>query len=364
MSLQVSYKKQFLLLLMGILIILSVLEISSRLYEIFNPECFFLNSDATKKIDFELRKKICEQSELVKTSEYPVFQYIPNQNLDTININSYGFRGEDFALEKNPEKYRIFMVGGSTTFGSGSTSDKNTIPYLLEKIFIENDYNVEVINAGVGAADSREEAYKIRNMYKIYQPDLFLIYDGWNDSFKKLNPSEINPNVGRSEEINLMKSPLQLWISDNLSFYRTLYVIYPYINHFLISLSLNEKVFESNAEIWSQRWSDLCFENNLEGIETIILLQPVVGTGDKELSRDEEYHAQYIKAIKTREQLDYFSKYLPIQNCTASFDIRDSVDDTLEPVYYDGGHMVDLGNQLVADKIYMKIEPVLRNKIN
>ena len=69
MSVQVSYKKQFLLFLMGILIILAVIEISAQFYEYTFVECFFLNSDATDHIDRDLREKICEQSEFVKIIE-------------------------------------------------------------------------------------------------------------------------------------------------------------------------------------------------------------------------------------------------------------------------------------------------------
>ncbi len=44
------------------------------------------------------------------------------------NLNSLGFRGSEFSEIKPPDTYRIFMVGGSTMFGSGATSDETTIP--------------------------------------------------------------------------------------------------------------------------------------------------------------------------------------------------------------------------------------------
>ena len=71
---------------------------------------------------------MCNQSKFLKIIEYPVNHYEPNQSLTTININSLGFRGSDFEIIKDPNTYRIFMVGGSTTFGTGSTSDNKTIP--------------------------------------------------------------------------------------------------------------------------------------------------------------------------------------------------------------------------------------------
>ena len=363
MSVQVGYRKQSLLFLIGILIILSAIEITARFYEYVFPECFFLNSDATKDIDYSLREKICDQSKLVKTVEYPVYHYEPNQSLDTININSFGFRGDDFNKIKNSDTYRIFMVGGSTTFGSGSTSDHTTIPAYLEKKFLENNYDVEVINAGVSAASSIEEAYKIHNLYKEYNPDLFIIYDGWNDSFTHLTSNELNPIISRSDMIKSQKSSFQLWISENLEFYRTVYVLYPLFSHYSIALSLNDEVYEKNSEIWNNRWSKICEENTNENIKTIILLQPVVGTGNKILSEDEKIHANYIKSIKNREQLEFYSKILPIVSCSASFDLRNVFDNIEKPVYYDGGHMSDFGNNIMANKIFENILPVIKNDI-
>jgi lysophospholipase L1-like esterase len=352
-----------LLFLIGILIILSAIEITVRFYEYTFLECFFLNSDATKNIDYNLRGKICDQSKLLKIIEYPVFQYEPNQYLDTININSFGFRGDDFSKIKQSDTYRIFMVGGSTTFGSGSTSDHTTIPAYLEEKFLENNYDVEVINAGVGAASSIEESYKIRNIYKEYNPDLFIVYDGWNDSFTHLTNNELDPLISRGDVIKSQKSSFQLWVSKNLEVYRTLYVLYPFISHHSIALSLNNDIYEKKSEIWNKRWSEICQENNNESIKTIILLQPIAGTGNKILSNDEKIHADYIKSVKSREQLDFYSKVLPIALCYASFDLRNTFDNIEESVYYDDGHISDFGNNIMANKIFENILPIIKNDI-
>lgn len=363
MSVQVSLKKQSLFFLVAILFILGIVEIGTRIYEVTTEDCFYLNSDATKELDFEFKKNMCEQSELVKIIELPVLSYEPNQDLFSIKINSFGFRGEEFSLEKETDTFRIFMVGGSTTFGSGATSNEKTIPAQLEKKFVENGYKVEIINAGVGAADSREEAYKIKYDYKKYEPDLFIIYDGWNDSFKKLDERPLDPNITRLEDKNSKKSDLQLWISQNMKLYRTVFVLYPIIVHNQIALSMNDETYGENARIWSERWSDVCKENNSENIDTIILLQSAAGTGSKPLSVDEKLHADYIKSIKILEQLEFFSKKLPIEFCTASFDMRNAFDNDARPIYYDGIHMNDLGNEIMANSIYEKVEPTIKNKL-
>ena len=309
MSVQVSYKKQglfFLLLFIGILILL---ESGSRIYEFFEPYCYLIGAEAAKNINTIHQREICEDLRNLEIIEYPVYGYEPNQHTGTININSLGFRGGEFNLIKNDGTYRIMMVGGSTTFGSGSTSDNTTIPAFLEQKFHEEKFNkIEIINAGVSAADSLEESYKIRNEYKKLQPNLFIVYDGWNDSFRKIQEKELNPQISRSDSQQSNRSIIQIWISDNLSNYRTPYVMYPLLSQIFMANSLTEEVMNKNSDIWSSRWNTICDENNDVGIKTIILLQPVVGTGNKTLSSDEKIHAEYFKGVKTIEQLNYYAE--------------------------------------------------------
>ena len=359
MSIQVSYKKQITFFIVLIFIVLGAVELSSRIYEYVVPSCMFLNADATKHIDFKLKEAICNQSKYVKIIESPVSHYEPNQSLTTININSLGFRGSDFEIIKDPNTYRIFMVGGSTTFGSGATSDDKTIPAYLQYEFQKNNYNVEVINAGVGAAGSLEEAYKIRHMYKQFDPDLFLIYDGFNDSFRILTEGNYDPTTTRSEKINSQKSDFHLFIRDYLQEYRTPYVLFPIISYSNIALTMTDKIYEKNSVIWSERWNEVCKENNVEGIKTIIIIQPIVGTGEKILSPDEQRLANGIRETVMQKQLEYHSKYLPIESCTSSIDARNTLDGVDIPIYYDEGHMVDFGYELVAKEIYEKILPIV-----
>lgn len=365
MSVQVSYKKQglfFLLLFVGILILL---ESGARIYEHFEPDCFLIGADATENIDIGVQKEMCLEHNDLQIIEKPVYAYEPNQHMSTININSLGFRGGEFNLIKNDNTYRIIMVWGSTTFGSGSTSDNTTIPAFLEQRFHGEKFNnIEVINAGVSAANSSEEAYKVRNNYKKLQPDMFIIYDGWNDSFTKLDDKELDHQITRLELNQSKKSTIQIFISESLTFYRTPFVIYPLFAHVLTAVSLTEEVMEKNSDIWGSRWNKICDENNDAEIKTIILLQPVVGTGNKTLSSDEKIHAEYIKGVKTVEQLKYFAEKLPLSSCTMSVDMRNVFDNMNIPIYFDGGHMTDIGNKIIAEKIYEKILPIILKDIS
>ena len=178
MSVQVSYKKQFVFGFILVLIILSVIEIGMKIYDYYEPNCRFIESDVYIGMSFEQKRDICNDNGKLVWNNNPL-RLVPNQHFKTINVNSEGFRGSE--LQKNPD-YRIFMIGGSTTFGVGTT-DNTTIPSYFEQ-FVSNDfekYNVEVINAGIPKAYSFTEKNLIKDKLLNYDPDLLIIYDGWND---------------------------------------------------------------------------------------------------------------------------------------------------------------------------------------
>ena len=78
-------------------------------------------------------------------------ELIPNQQSNSVTINSLGFRGDEFSPEKPDNVYRIFMLGGSTMFGHGATSDQTTIPGYTQEFFQNHDveFKIEIINGGI-----------------------------------------------------------------------------------------------------------------------------------------------------------------------------------------------------------------------
>ena len=96
-----------------------------------------------------------------------------------ISINSLGFRGEQVALDKSPDKFRILCLGDSFTFGS-YVNDEDTFPHLLGEALRRHDTSVEVINAGVGGTTIIDHAYFLRKAL-VMNPDLVLLTFSEND---------------------------------------------------------------------------------------------------------------------------------------------------------------------------------------
>ena len=226
-----------------------------------------------------------------------------------LEFNSEGFRGEEFSKEKSSDVYRIFVVGGSTILGA-ETSSETSIPSILQKMLeIKNpDKKIQVINAGISGGNSLTELELISSKIVNYNPDLIIMYDGWND------------------------------LSTDFPVLRI-------INHYEVICNL-------------------ALENNFEVIYT---LQPIAGFGDKTLSNQEKInsltgqdHAGY-QLIQARSTYDYlenemmkFDEHVEknFGGICSAHDLRSTYDDVLGPVYWDQGHVLHAGNIIVAEKFF------------
>lgn len=114
-----------------------------------------------------------------------------------IFISANGYRGPAFAVRKPAGTLRIVALGASSVF-DGNASDsqddlENTWPHLMGKRLRERGYdNVEVINAGVPGHTSANSLARLYTQLWMYEPDIVLIYHGWND-FKFWRQLEISP---------------------------------------------------------------------------------------------------------------------------------------------------------------------------
>jgi uncharacterized protein YjbI with pentapeptide repeats/lysophospholipase L1-like esterase len=252
--------------------------------------------------------------------EYPNFDFLDEWynpiEITNSKINSLGLRNDEISIEKNLDTYRIFVVGGSTVFGDGVKIDE-TIPGNLKKEFLNDELNniknIEVINAGINGAWSKDEVKLIKNKIVKYDPDLIIVYDGWNDA------KSGNYNQVREGEIH-------------------------------------------NEDSWKNRWSDICEKYNGE-FEFIVILQPILNHNSKEILTNQEF-----TNLNTREaiidesnNLDKYSNHIELLNekCSGAYDFRNIVNDIDEGVYWDQGHMTPLGNKIIAKKIYELSIPII-----
>ena len=298
MSVQVSYKKQTLLGIIGITILLLVIEVIANVWWVTQINCEFEQNEIFENFDEVEKRQLCQDFYNLKTSGDEI---IPNQSTGSITINTLGFRGDEFFTIKPPDTYRIFMVGGSTMFGAGATSDETTIPGYLQHLLSEKDFefDIEIINSGIQGADSNTELNIIEQKLVTLSPDLIIIYDGWNDLRANHTPKVVKEN-----------------------------------------------------------WEKICEFGKVNDFDVIITLQPIAGFGNKVLTNQELKYAQtgedYTSNLLIESSSIYqnYAKNLSeITACTKTFDIRSAFDTETGPIYWDQGHVSDKGNSIIAKSL-------------
>ena len=239
--------------------------------------------------------------------------------------NSHGFRGQEISESKPSDTYRIFIVGGLTTYGIGA-NDANTMPFLLQKKFEVNNPNqtVEVINAGIPGGTSYEEVKLIKEKLLSFAPDIVIVYDGHGD-IKRYYGENNDPETSQTSA--KQNSPTE----------------------------------------WGARWIELCKFSEEHNFKTIVTLQPFLGVGNK-LYTDQERALMMgfvFPLILAEGYSDYVAQLEEInQNCTAAYDLRYIFDDYLGTIYWDYVHVKNRGNEIVAKVFYEIINDHIKNNIN
>jgi len=305
-SVTVPIKKQIMLGVIGITIILLVVEGFANVWWITQIHCEFEQNEIFQNFDEIEKRQLCLDFYNLKTSGDEI---IPSQSTDSITINSLGFRGPEFSEIKPSDTYRIFMVGGSTMFGVGATSDETTIPGILQKIFDSDNsiQKIEVINAGIQGADSNTESKLIEQKLVRFSPDLMIIYDGMNDLRASNSPNELKEN-----------------------------------------------------------WEAICDFGKENDFDVAISLHPIAGFGNKVLTKQESEYVQtgefynknsYTESLPVYQ--DYAKNLLEIKSCAKTIDLSDVFDDEVGPIYWDEVHISDLGNSIVAKSLSDMISPII-----
>ena len=369
MSAQVSYKKQFVLGIIFLIIILSAVEGLLRIDDYFNNQCFFIKSNIYPDMDYGVQKQICNDYRDISYLTGIDRQILPNQENKTIHINNFGMRGSDITQDKPNDTYRIFIIGGSTVYGSGSTSDETTIPgFLQEKIDnSEIDQKVQVINAGIMGSTSIEEVHRIKNDLINFDPDMIIVYHGNNDAGISWEIYSDHTNFKILPEKKILTF-FQIYLPEYKTPINALY----FINRIMEGTSGNnnnnsietayklEHMLERSS-LWHNLIKDTCEFGNEKGFKTMVILQPVLGTGNKPLTEYEHSYYLSVGGKKNIEIYDIFSNgLLGLENyCYKVEDFRNIFDNVPEFIYFDAAHLADYGNEVVSQRIFEIIKPTI-----
>lgn len=96
----------------------------------------------------------------------------------TATLNSQGYRGNEFQIEKKKGTVRVLVIGDSMTFGWG-VGDKDTYPSIMNTLLNSNgltESKVEVINAGYVGGLSPDSFYVyLKELGIQLKPDIVIV---------------------------------------------------------------------------------------------------------------------------------------------------------------------------------------------
>tara|TARA_B100000963_G_scaffold360234_1_gene390388 strand:- start:13178 stop:14368 length:1191 start_codon:yes stop_codon:yes gene_type:complete len=275
---------------------------------------------------------------------------------------------------------RILIFGGSTVWGSGS-SDKNTIPSIIQKKINKGiNQKIKVINYGFTTVTINQQLNLLKSI-KIDTNDIVIFYDGGNDIFQSMvneNPDGSIIGYNQSNKFNIFIQNLKFFLSNTSNTYKLMSSIKSKFNQNELQNCINEEEDESNVLInngFEHYISKIKQANKYvinNGAEFFHFLQPSLFYKDNKYSEYEkkiiENSPLGINECKVYQErvnngYEYFSKNyntsLKNLNSNNLINILDPVQ-TKEEYYLDNLHISSAGNKIIAEEIYKVLLTTLK----
>lgn len=176
--------------------------------------------------------------------------------------NSQGFRNYvDYGHEKPTDTIRILSLGDSHTQGY-ETRQEYTFSSVIDRYLTRENYNVEVINAGVSGFSTAEELAFLENEGVKYEPDFVLLGFYRNDLEDNIKAGlfrlDDNNNLVLAKTTHIPGVKIQnfiysvpgvKWLSENSYFYSLLFnTTWEYFKKILAGTKLEEVTEYATAQ--------------------------------------------------------------------------------------------------------------------
>ena len=303
--------------------------------------------------------------------------YKPNRLIElkgypgNLFTDNYGFvhNGD---RNRKINKNSIFIFGGSTIEGIGSSSNEKTIPAFLEKCLISKNIKKQVIN--VGHAGDYSEQQKSRLFHRIlvsYNPSLVIFFDGRNDAHYSANfnyfPFSANQALWEQNKKTEFKN-IQPQFAPNLSIlYRR--IIRKLNFNSTNSANLKNKSYGQNINVHRNSIAATTFYHKIGdevqdelyklGIPFMRILQPtLIGSAKIKTNQEIQFINNFLKIKSSRFNNNQYKDiiiafYKKVRNIRKNYfyDMSNLFDDNPENLYTDSVHYNDLSNKIISENI-------------
>ena len=238
---------------------------------------------------------------------------VPNARVHTalehVEVNSKGFVGPEFDKEKRKGTRRIISLGDSCTFAGGYYP--RTYPGQLD-VLIKKQYpqeKIEVINAGISGFNSDYALERLKTELLDYDPDLVIIYIGWND-LMKVNPANPAATGRHSRLAQLLNQSYLVKAYSKFIFF--------YLRPLMMKPKLNVNTEQAEA---FDHFIPQTYQSNLEtmietlkthGIKAVLFTLPTVvhpGMTYEDIERDHVIFPYYAGSYSVEKFLGMLNTY-------------------------------------------------------
>jgi lysophospholipase L1-like esterase len=325
-----------------------------------------------------------------------------------VRHNAQGFRRDSLVpLRKAPGAVRVFLMGGSTAYGTGGLwphidrshpvlrNEETIDAYLQDELRRRFPGRpIEVINAGVTSTWTHHHLIYVNQAILRFDPDIILFLDGFNDfffydprhdQFASYAYGEMATKVMGPPTLKSLASAVGWWL------YRTdplTHVALKSVRTFMAfrppppdrapvqldsAIAGLRETFPENAGKMHRR---LALTLRDEGVTPVFLLQPILAleSGAKPLTPVEVELRKFMLASWLPGYDEYLRRAVPYINeeesrMAAEFgahyhDLTGIYAGVKEQVYTDYCHLTPLGNQLLARYVAERIAPLVQERID
>ncbi len=347
------------------------------------------------------------------------YELVGNQQSEYWQINDQGFRDRDpVPLAKPANEIRIFLLGGSTAFGYGNSSNSATISaqlearlqqrlqqqktspqlykpdllpvdpgkkqqYLAKPSKIKSG-NYRVINAAVPGYASGNELAQVALQILKYKPDLIVILDGYTDlmlqsdqpattvpqaNYLANKPNIIERNLAQwskplKNNSYLAQVAEKYWLSSQETESKADFLLNEQTSNLVKHLPNDETELQQRIDRYIEHQKQMLNLSAAARIPLVMAIQPeITGRNPSQLTDTEgeiatDLGRTYIK--KVRESYPLFTQasvklaQVYPQNIKV-VDLYKLTDKYPSPSFIDAIHLNEVANQKVAEQLYYAI---------
>ena len=301
----------------------------------------------------------------------------PGTTLPTLATNPLGFRDRPIT-PRQPDEFRILVLGGSVAWGVGASSNEHTVAAALERQLNKDGGKIRyrVMSGAFLAYTARQEMVVLTEFLREFDPDLIVSLTGYNDLITVIHedggilerPEE--KKLGEAVETNLRPmGTMQALrkVAGSLGIWR----LVVYFREMQQAANPPTGQYHYDAEN-SAKWMPAVVDIHRimarfaadHGRRYVIALQPDIEMTGKTMPPEEEA----VRAVSTRSRgfAETWRAYrgdlaaaLERLDGVPVVDLKGALDGLKEPVFIDGCHLNDRGYEQLAVALAAALGPSL-----